>query len=608
MKSKFAGLQSASPGYDSGLQSKFDFQDFFENGTLALHVIAADGTVLYANKAALELLGYPAEDYIGRHVAEFYANRAESDEILEQLRRGATVNRCPVKMRTRDGGIKNVELTSNGKYENGKLLYIRCFTVNVTELKKSRDEITRDEDPFRQILESLPVAIYTTDPGGKITYYNKAAAQLAGREPQVGSDEGGVTLRLFTTEGNELPHADYPMVMALKENGLIRNVEGVAQRPDGTFVPFLTLPTPLRDAEGNLTGSVNMLFDLSEHKRNERARQRLSAIVESSFDAIISKDLDGFIQSWNVAAERLFGYSADEAVGKHITMLIPPEHRDEEDYIIARIRAGGRVDSFETVRRRKDGSLINVSLVISPIRDDTGRIIGASKIARDITPAKESEHRIKLLMREVNHRVKNQFAVITSMVRETAKWANDPREFERNIRDRIAALARSHDLLVISDWSGATLFDLIQEHLKPFGHEDQISLSGPVLTLQPNAVQYIGIALHELATNSAKYGALSNGLGQVSVTWRVNPKISGQKEFELNWEEKYVPAMSTNYDSERKGFGTIVLERVTAQAIGGAAVLKREPGFVGWVLTAPSTSLAVAQVTELHDVDLEPAL
>ena len=109
-----------------------------------------------------------------------------------------------------------------------------------------------------------------------------------------------------------------------------------------------------------------------------------------------------------------------------------------------------------------------------------------------------------MLLREVNHRVKNQFAVILSMVRETLKRSTDPQEFEAQIRERIMALSRSHDLLVEAEWAGTSLFDLVQEHLKPFGHEDQIVLNGPLVTLQPNAVQYLGIALHELGTTSAK--------------------------------------------------------------------------------------------------------
>ncbi|RVD50033.1 MAG: PAS domain S-box protein [Mesorhizobium sp.] len=326
------------------------------------------------------------------------------------------------------------------------------------------------------------------------------------------------------------------------------------------------------------------------------ADARLAAIVDSSFDAIISKDLTSVITSWNLAAERMFGYSPEEAVGQSILMLIPDHLKGEETEIISRVRSGDRVASYETTRRRKDGSLIAVSLTVSPVRNGVGEIIGASQIARDISAAKESERRIRLLMREVNHRVKNQFAVILSMVRETSKRSSDPQEFEELIRARIMALSRSHDLLVTSEWAGASLFDLIQEHLKPFGREEQILLSGPVLTLQSNAVQNLGMAFHELGTNSSKYGALSSDAGRVEITWTIGSSALGEREFQLTWEETSKPGPGDRRDeTTRKGFGTVVLQRVAPQSLGGSAVLERSPGHLKWRLSAPLASIIVAQ-------------
>lgn len=337
------------------------------------------------------------------------------------------------------------------------------------------------------------------------------------------------------------------------------------------------------------------------------AGARLAAIIDSSFDAIISKDLNSVITSWNGAAQRMFGYTSEEAVGRSVLMLIPDHLRDEEADIIGRVRNGDRVASYETVRRRKDGSFVAVSLTVSPIRNEAGDIVGASKIARDITATKESERRIRLLMREVNHRVKNQFAVILSMVRETGKRSTDPREFEELIRSRIMALSRSHDLLVNSEWAGASLFDLIQEHLKPFGHEEQVSLSGPLLTLQPNAVQNLGMAFHELGTNSSKYGALSGSTGELEITWHIATGVSGERELRLIWDET-LRVHAAHAESTRKGFGTIVLQRVTPQSLNGSAVLERCPGRVTWALTAPLSSIIVPQLgVEIAVADSVPA-
>ena len=346
--------------------------------------------------------------------------------------------------------------------------------------------------------------------------------------------------------------------------------------------------------------------EISNIAADRLANARLAAIVDSSYDAIVGKDLNSIITDWNQAAEKLFGYTAEEAIGNSVLMLIPDGLHHEEAEIIDRVRRGERVASYETTRRRKDGTFISVSLTVSPIKDDTGEIIGASKIARDITLAKENERRIRLLMREVNHRVKNQFAVILSVVRETSRRATDPREFEEQIRDRIMALSRSHDLLVTSEWTGASLLDLLQEHLKPFGHDEQISLSGPLVTLQPNAVQHLGMAFHELGTNSSKYGALSTDVGRITINWQIVTTAEGRREFQVVWEETS-PALSpeSNEAEPRKGFGSVVLQRVAPQSLSGAAVVERSAGYVRWSLAAPVETTLVLPLNERGQIASE---
>ena len=248
------------------------------------------------------------------------------------------------------------------------------------------------ELPCRELLDALPAAIYTTDAAGRITYYNTAAVQLAGRRPELGSDEWCVSWRLYWPDGTSLPHDQCPMAVVLKTGQPVRGVEAVAERPDGTQVPFMPYPTPLHDEFGNIVGAVNMLVDLTDRSRAEQGRQLLASIVECSDDAIVSKDLNGIISSWNPGAERVFGYTADEVVGKPVTHLFPLGLIDEELAILSRIRAGDRIEHYETVRRRKDGSLVDVSLTVSPLRNAAGEVTGVIKIARDITARKKAEH------------------------------------------------------------------------------------------------------------------------------------------------------------------------------------------------------------------------
>jgi PAS domain S-box-containing protein len=199
------------------------------------------------------------------------------------------------------------------------------------------------------------------------------------------------------------------------------------------------------------------------------AAQRTVAIVESSDDAIISKDLDGVIASWNGGAERLFGYSAEEVIGKPVTILIPPDRQDEEPRILERIRRGERIDHYETVRRRKSGGDVHISLTVSPIKNSQGEVVGASKIARDISERKRSETQIAILAREAEHRAKNVLATVQATVH--LSQSNTTEGLKAAIEGRIMALANVHALFVQSRWTGAELRDLITQELSPYAQD-----------------------------------------------------------------------------------------------------------------------------------------
>jgi PAS domain S-box-containing protein len=244
---------------------------------------------------------------------------------------------------------------------------------------------------WRELIETVPAAIYATDAAGRITFYNEAAATLWGCRPELGKSEFCGSWKLYWPDGTPLPHNKCPMAMALKQKKPIRGIEAVAERPDGVRVPFIPFPTPLFDETGALTGAVNLLVDISERKQAEQDGRRLAAIIESSEDAIVSRDLSGIITSWNLGAERLFGYAAEEMIGKSITLLIPVQLQQEEARVLERVTSGHRVEHFETTRVRKDGTPVTISLTVSPVRNAQGMVVGASKIARDVTERKMAE-------------------------------------------------------------------------------------------------------------------------------------------------------------------------------------------------------------------------
>jgi PAS domain S-box-containing protein len=304
--------------------------------------------------------------------------------------------------------------------------------------EESEAATVESENLFRQMIEAMPAAIYTTDLEGRLTHFNHAAVKFSGRVPELGTDQWCVTWKLYNADGTSLPHDQCPMAILLKEGRVIDGVECMAERPDGTRRWFMPFPRLLRDRRGRVVGGMNMLLDITARKVSEQANNLLAAIVDSSDDAIVSKNLDGYITSWNKSAERIFGYGAKEAIGQHITLIIPPDRRKEEDVIIRRIRAGERVDHFETVRRRKDGSYIDVSLTISPVKDASGRIVGASKVARDVTAQKraeealrESEGRYRELAANLDAEVRRRTKKLEEQTADIAMQSEQLRELSR---------------------------------------------------------------------------------------------------------------------------------------------------------------------------------
>lgn len=246
-----------------------------------------------------------------------------------------------------------------------------------------------------QIIQSLPFAVYTCDRQGYITEYNEAAAEIWGRKPEIGKDMWTGALNMYDTSGALLTPETCPIAIALREGRAVTGHEIILERPDGTLLSIECRPTPLFDATGNIVGAVNVLIDITQQKQSEERAATLASIVESSDDAIISKNLDGIITSWNHAAERIFGYTAEEMIGQSVITLIPAERENEEPKIIEQLKRGERVDHFETQRITKNGALIDLSLTISPLKDKEGNVIGASKIARDISEQKRSERLIR---------------------------------------------------------------------------------------------------------------------------------------------------------------------------------------------------------------------
>lgn len=355
----------------------------------------------------------------------------------------------------------------------------------------------------------------------------------------------------------------------------------IENKNQGADVAGQPLRIPLQSAQPD--NDVPVFWKGPAGDNGPEPRDWLAAIIDGSDDAIISKDLNGIIQSWNNAASRLFGYSADEVLGKPITILIPEDRLDEEPVILSRIQRGERVDHFETRRRRKDGTLIDISLVISPIRNANGVIVGASKIARDITERRLAQERQELLMGEMRHRVKNLFALAGAIVSISARSAGSADAVLPTIQSRLASLARAHELTMAGTPEEQTgeaqtrLLAVIRTILDPYTSGGRIKIEGEDPEVGGKAISNIALVLHELATNAAKYGSLSVAEGCLDVrVWSEDglahlswiekngpePSLSGKGGFGSRLEQGLVNALSAEIQRDWQPSGLSVLLRI----------------------------------------------
>jgi two-component system CheB/CheR fusion protein len=335
---------------------------------------------------------------------------------------------------------------------------------------------------------------------------------------------------------------------------------------------FLMRMRPYRTALDVIAGVVITFVDVSERKRHQEERGMLAAIVDSSQDAIIGHSLDGGITSWNAGAERIFGYSAQEAIGQPLSILLPEQQADEVPRILERLTRGDSIKHFSILRLTKASKQIYMSMTVSPIRSESGAMIGASTIARDITERKHADDMRALMVNELNHRVKNTLATVQSIAAQSLKGVLDAASRE-TFDARLVALSRTHDLLARDSWEGASLRQVVLQELEPYGSEDRFVIEGPDFELRDKMAVALGMALHELATNAAKYGALSKPTGQVRVTWEL-VRSSEPSALRLRWRETGGPAVQ---GPQRKGFGSTVIERGLALELDAKVGIDLDP-------------------------------
>lgn len=370
------------------------FRSLIENSADVITLMGADGRILYSSTSTTKIIGYPLEEYVGKNMFDFI--HPDDKEFINQrlaqvLEKPGNSASAECRYRRRDGTWMWLEGSGNNLLadDNIKAIVVNCR--DITARKQAADELLRSQERFRGIYNSSKDAIGYVNLNGEFRDVNKAFVDLTGYTKQ--EILSGMTFRQLTSE-RFYALMEQKMHEVL-DSGIPVEYENEYVKKDGSRIPVLLTAFMVKDADGKPSGIAAIVKDISERKKSEEERFRLAAIVESSNDAIIGKTLDGTITSWNRAAERLYGYLAVEMIGRSIFILVPPDRSAEFSDIIRRIKNGEILQDYETIRMRKDGTYLNVSLSVSPIKDALGNVIGASIIARDNTARKQAEEHLQ---------------------------------------------------------------------------------------------------------------------------------------------------------------------------------------------------------------------
>jgi PAS domain S-box-containing protein len=562
---------------------------------------------------------------------------------------------------------------------------------------------------FRAIVDQDTAGISIVDLDGHFRLANRRHCEITGYPVE----ELRTKTLIDITHPEDRPR-NLELLAAMMTSGTAYTIEKRFIRKDGRVVWVQVSSVAVRDSAGTPQYAIGLVLDIDERKQAEMANAHLAAVVASSADAIESVSLDGTILTWNQAAEDLYGFVAEEAIGRPLAIIVPEERQGETARMLAAVRAGDNM-WFETTRRRRDGSLVEVAVDAAPIRTADGVVVGISKVTHDIserrraeatlqereeqfrtlansipqlvwmansdgwivwynerwyeytgtTPEQmegdgwhsvhdpavlpdvvtrwnesvrtgrpfdmtfplrgadglyrpfltrvvplhdsqgrvarwfgtstditaqvEHERHLNFVMRELSHRSKNLLAVVQAMARQTMQHSSGFEDFEGRFMGRLHGLARSHDVLVRQDWTGATIRDLVSAQLAPFVREDgaSVDLVGENLILKPDAVQNLGFALFELGTNAVKYGALAAPAGKITIRWEL-VESAARKCVRFVWQESGGPPVNQPL---RKGFGAMVIERFIAVTFGGHVESLFLPEGFCWTLEIPAEHL-----------------
>lgn len=548
---------------------------------LCVVIVQEVGTLKQLATTRTEAASDVQKDEIIRHLeSELIATRERLQTSIEELE---TSNE-EMKSSNEEFQSVNEELQSaNEELETSKeelqSVNEELETVNA-ELNSKIESLDRAISDRKNLLESTQIATLFLDNNLRVRSFTPAMTEIF---HLIDSDYGRPITDIVTRLAYEALARDVSRVLRT-----LTRLEQEVALADGS-ASYIMRILPYRTVDNVISGVVITFIDITDRKRSEEAQARLAAIVNNSQESIIGMTPDGMITSWNPGAERTYGYSAEEAIGRPLSFLFVTNRTAELRQILDRLkRQQAQQTMAETERLTKDGRRIFVSYNASPVRNAAGRVTAVAVVERDTTERKQAEQRQQLLLAELNHRVKNTLASVLSIAGRTRQSSASLEEFSRSFEGRVQSLASAHELLAENVWSGADLRQILLRELQPY-HEgkDPPVLTGGEVFLPARAALVFAMAFHELATNASKYGALSATGGAVKVGWRM-AKSAAAPFLRIDWAERGGPKAER---PAQDGFGLSFVKRSVAYELHGSAEFTFKPAGLQCRIEVPMSEL-----------------
>ncbi len=545
--------------------------------------------IVDANPFMIELLGYSHTQLIGKELFEIglLKDKAASQEMFERVKTDYQVRYENMPLESQTGVHREVEVVAN-LYDEGGRAIIQCNIRDITERKLVEAVAQQNSQLFSTLIEQAPSGVYVIDAQFRMRQINTLALPtFASVIPLVGRDFSEILAIVWGEEVGRKIELIFRHTLRTGERYI--SPKFTERRRDTDEVQSYEWETQRVTLADASFGVVCYFNDVTERKKAEEIVVEREAHIRSILDntqAFIGLlSVDGTLLEANAPALAAAGITRERVVGRKLWDTNWAQDSSEAERLKDAVlrSAAGEVVRYDMIVRLAPTKRMDVDFMLAPVRDSNGTITLLVPSGLDITERKRSMDHIQQLMGEVNHRAMNLLGVVQAVARQTAR-DGDPATFVTRLTDRIGGLAASQDLLVRNEWKGVEVSDLVTAQLAHYKglFGSHVLFEGPPARLTPAAAQGIGMALHELATNASKYGALSDSSGRVSITWRITD--GAEPNFEMRWLEGGGPPV---VPSTRKGFGQTVIGPMVEAAVSGTAEINYPESGLSWTLIAP---------------------